>query len=463
MFRITDYASSGNFRNFQNDEMLFHKAAEFVKKGEKRFHVSNENGDDFDIVYYRNQEWARAQEGYNHSVVFNDFDLYPSYEDYDEKDPDRLCLDIFEDFDAVFFEELCEYSIVLANVILNFTGKKAVFSDERIYWFIKEQDRLKIARDLPEGKSLIVSKEYHPCGISQDFSRMDPILVFHQVFVFQWMTDRPLCNIRYAAITVPKSEGIGSVLLSYALASDFFEKHGIKAVLQPGTSRYSDEMLKRYLDVSFVPDDADESNTISLINFFSFYFLYCMRGRYCRRVRKLLSAGFLSEIKEYRDAVFGGKKVLGLLIRGSDYITTGMSNEMKPPLLEEIIPIVRSWLEKDKYDCIFLATEDRDVLSRMRSEFGGKLLAVSQERYSVSDLGDQMTISEYDSEEYKGDDYERHLDDLTANYLYAMVILSSCDSFIYSCRCIGSSLARQLMTVPFEKSLCVAEMKGADN
>lgn len=461
MLRIVEPDTRKNYRILHRDDRLFHQALAFVKKGEKRFHVRNDAGPDFDIVYFRNQDWARSQKGYDVSSFFDEFDLYPPYEDYDENDAERLCLDMFDDFDTVYFEEASEYSIVLTGIILKYTDKVVAFGDDRIRWFFETGERLKIVSEPAGGKTLLVTRDYYPCGISQDYSRMDAILVFHQVFLFQWMTDRPLRDIRYAEITVPRSEGFGSILITYALACDFFEKHGIRAVLKAGSSRYSDAILSRYLDVSFLPEDADENNTLSVVNFFSFHFVYSMRGRYCPRVRKLISAGFLAEIKEYGNAVFDGKKVLGLLVRGSDYITTGMSGEMKPPVLEDVIRMVRSRMDTGRYDCIFLATEDRDILARMRDEFGSKILAVSQERYSVRELRESMTISEYDSQKYKGEDYERYLDDMTANYLYAVILLSRCDSFIYSCRCVGSSLVRQLATRPFHEVLCVTKGKEA--
>ena len=461
MLQIVEPDTRKNYRTFTNNASLFHQALAFVKKGEKRFHVMNDAGPDFDIVYFRNQDWARAQKGYDVSSFFDDFDLYPPYEDYDENDADKLCLDMFDDFDTVYFEEACEYSIVLARIILKHTDKAVAFGDDRIHWFIEDRERLKTASAPKDGKTLFVTRDYYPCGISQDYSRMDAILVFHQVFLFQWMTDRPLRDIRYAEITVPKSEGIGSILITYALACDFFEKHGIRAVLKAGSSRYSDAILSRYLNVSFLPEDADENNTLSVVNFFSFHFVYSMRGRYCPRVRKLLSSRFLAEIKEYANAVLGGKKVLGLLVRGSDYITTGMSGEMKPPVPEDVIRLVRSRMDTGRYDCIFLATEDRDILAKMRDEFGNRILAVSQERYSVRDLANSMTISEYDLKKFQGEDYERHLDDMTANYLYAIILLSRCDAFIYSCRCVGSSLVRQLAVKPFSETLCVTKGKEA--
>ena len=89
MLQIVEPDTRKNYRTFTNNASLFHQALAFVKKGEKRFHVMNDAGPDFDIVYFRNQDWARAQKGYDVSSFFDEFDLYPPYEDYDENDADN--------------------------------------------------------------------------------------------------------------------------------------------------------------------------------------------------------------------------------------------------------------------------------------------------------------------------------------------------------------------------------------
>ena len=140
---------------------------------------------------------------------------------------------------------------------------------------------------------------------------------------------------------------------------------------------------------------------------------------------------------EYFDAVFGGKKVLGVLIRGSDYITSGLSGVRKQATAEEMIPEIDRWLEEENYDLVFLATEDSDILNQMYEKYGNKLKAISQERFSVKDFKDTKLISEYEKKNAQGKEYDITVEDTTINYFYALYLLSKCAGFMCSGQCNG--------------------------
>ena len=144
--------------------------------------------------------------------------------------------------------------------------------------------------------------------------------------------------------------------------------------------------------------------------------------------------------------MLGDKRMLGILLRGSDYIASGMSGASAPVTVESALPKIREWMEEDGYEGIFLATEDMDILRKMEAAFPGKIRVVSQERYSITDFTKEgvTTISELDRKRHPGEDYDVFLEDSTANYFYALYLLSRCESFMYSGQCGGIVMTKSL-------------------
>jgi hypothetical protein len=465
MLLFEEYDREMNHRTLEHGTDVFHKALDCVLLGEKRFHVKNPNGEDYDLVYTDNQSWAESSPEYPDSPLFHKDPLYPPYLIYDEKNKDRLCFDIFEGFDRVWFSEVSEYTVVLTGILLAYTDLPVMWKDERISWFYPGEDRIKIADDPgTEDKTVLrVINTFHASAFICDFYTMDPVVLFHHVFVFQWLTKLPMDKVRYAEILVARSEGIGSVLTLYARTMHFLERFGIEVTIQPGSSRYADHIFEKYFSVRMTPSDADETNTIYITNYFGLLFTKMLRYSSGNDFDATsLSPAFLAEMKEYANAVLGDKKMLGILLRGSDYIASGMSGASAPVTVESAIPKIREWMDEGGYDGIFLATEDRDILGKMLEAFPGKIRAVSQERYGIEDFtaNNVKTISELDSKRHpEGEDYDAFLEDSTANYFYALYLLSRCESFMYSGQCGGIVMTKSLSEKGFRRMWCFAQNK----
>ena len=86
MLLIEGYDKERNYRTLALGPDLFHRALECVLLGEKRFHVKNQNGEDFDLLYTDNQSWAESSLEYPDSPLFHQDPLYPPYIFYDEHD-----------------------------------------------------------------------------------------------------------------------------------------------------------------------------------------------------------------------------------------------------------------------------------------------------------------------------------------------------------------------------------------
>ena len=118
---------------------------------------------------------------------------------------------------------------------------------------------------------------------------------------------------------------------------------------------------------------------------------------------------------KYREMIGEDQHVLGLLCRGTDYISLHPPGHYVQPSVEQIIIKVQEIVEK--YDCskIFLATEDADILKQLKHKFGEKLVYLDVPRVNYYD-GIQLSDL---YKKQKMDLFRRQL-----NYLTEMEVLA---------------------------------------
>ena len=122
------------------------------------------------------------------------------------------------------------------------------------------------------------------------------------------------------------------------------------------------------------------------------------------------------------------KNVLGVLIRGTDYIKDKPKYHSIPPTVEQVISDVKEMEQKYHYDYIYFTSEDEDIKKKFIPEFKDKV------RY----LNPKMTLR-YINESIS--DVKEQLKEFHENvkvYLINIVILSKCLDIIV-CRCSGSA------------------------
>jgi hypothetical protein len=122
--------------------------------------------------------------------------------------------------------------------------------------------------------------------------------------------------------------------------------------------------------------------------------------------------------------------VLGILVRGTDYITIQPPGHSIPPSAEIVIKDAKKKDRDNKYDYIFLATEDNNIRKKFIKQFGSKINYLLPDRKI-----------EYNYEE---GDYLTSNKDVNGNmefekiYLLSMIILSKCIDII-SARTSGAA------------------------
>ena len=81
----------------------------------------------------------------------------------------------------------------------------------------------------------------------------------------------------------------------------------------------------------------------------------------------------INEAKIIRKKLFKGlNNILGVLMRGTDYISMRPKNHCIPPKLETMIEDIKDMDKKNKYDWIFITTEDNIIKKKLIKIFYSK-------------------------------------------------------------------------------------------
>ena len=108
MFKLEPLNTEIEAKTLPLSDRLFHVALWEAPESAARFHVKNDRGEDFDIVYWDNEDDIEPTEGYPAYVKPPFIAKYPYY---DEKDTGTLYLEYLHQFGTMMFEELDEYTI----------------------------------------------------------------------------------------------------------------------------------------------------------------------------------------------------------------------------------------------------------------------------------------------------------------------------------------------------------------
>lgn len=432
MFSVEDYNESITAKTLQHSANVFHEA---LADGERYYHVKNDKGPDYDLLYKGNMEW------------FGDLlptfagDIVPEFLSYDEHDGDSIDIDLLNAYTQWICLKADEYSIALARAVLTFTKREVFAMDPRILWFLEPQERLHVGV-MPQETDTTV---YLVGPIGNGFitgekdtaneNKKSDIFTFNSAFYMQDMLHgRMRSEVKYLELPFENNiMGIGGILINAARFERFAEQLGLQIVYNKEVmGKFKVSSLKKYFRMDYAHADSTPENTLSVreITFLhDTWRYYCISG--CIDA-DMLQDKFREDLEEYADAVMGGKKALGVLIRGTDYIATGLDRSRRQATAEEMVPVIRSWIEEDGYERIVLATEDADILKKMQDTFGKQVIAIAQERHSTTEFKKGQVINEFEKELYTEDEYDNRVIETTINYFYALYLLARCDSFMSS-------------------------------
>lgn len=125
----------------------------------------------------------------------------------------------------------------------------------------------------------------------------------------------------------------------------------------------------------------------------------------------------------YRDLT-EGRKTLGVLCRGTDYVNLKPKNHPIQPDVNEMIDKVAEIYRKGCYEYIYLATEDEEVYRRFKEKFENRLRVTEAKRYSDTGMKKLATTEEFQKTDKRKNGEE---------YLINILLLTKCDGFVAGC------------------------------
>ncbi len=156
--------------------------------------------------------------------------------------------------------------------------------------------------------------------------------------------------------------------------------------------------------------------------------------------RNLIKQGYMKikparmkEILATREKLFApNDRVLGVLLRGTDYVTLRLQGHPVQPSVELAISTISKKLKEWNCNKIFLATEDKTIVEKIKAAFGDVCITLDREYVDYEPQpGNRVCVQHLDRENdhfIQGNDY-----------LKQMVLLSMCNSFV-GARCSGTSV-----------------------
>lgn len=114
-------------------------------------------------------------------------------------------------------------------------------------------------------------------------------------------------------------------------------------------------------------------------------------------------------------------KTLGVLCRGTDYLTRKPKYHPRQPEPEIVIADASMIMEQNGYESIFVATEDEHVLEMFRKRFGERLRYVNQPRLTLKE--NQQYLSDIDTKAVIRNK-------MALDYYTALYILSQCPAML---------------------------------
>ncbi len=133
----------------------------------------------------------------------------------------------------------------------------------------------------------------------------------------------------------------------------------------------------------------------------------------------------------------GDSKVLGILARGTDYVSSEPPGHPVQPTASQIIEKAREVMKKYSCGKIYLATEDADIYSELKNAFGDQLVAPATERYTTKE---GQNINDFRK------DHDKRLKG--KEYLLSILLLSACDCLIAGN--VGGTHGAMLMSKGYE-------------
>ncbi len=146
-----------------------------------------------------------------------------------------------------------------------------------------------------------------------------------------------------------------------------------------------------------------------------------------------------NRIAQKYKADFQGKKVLGVLVRGTDYIELEPANHPRQPKLETVLKDTKEWMEEGHYDACYVCSEERRIVERFEEVFPGRVITSGQQYvddifYQENQLHKGIWLEDIERKD------PRSREEKGRQYLITIFLLSLCKGLLAG-NCGGSCAA----------------------
>lgn len=389
--------------------------------------------------------------------------LYVSdFWDY-EIDSSRMDFDYISDIDTFVFEQVEEYSVQAAKVILRyFPEKKIYFIDERAKWFFSDKVTIgEVSEEIGKEALKVGSDMIYSIHFGHEVLEKQTANSINLMSSLYWLSDaveygdRNPDKVFYVIKSPIASSGlvkfISFLLYFVAVAYDKEDKNVIPVLdtaIAGDENQFNNGTYNDVWGMFFEP--VSEYSLEEVYN--SKYVVvgqegkmganpYLMYVEYHSNIGSLmkkylkLNQGINSYCKKARDKLKIKKsdKVLGVVGRGTDFHNPGVATLHTLPLDPKgIVDKAREVYEDGGYDYIFLATEDQEVFDTfMESDLRNVTRYIEQKRYSI-DADKELLHNKYieENEAGKRDGYEE-----AKVYISILEMLRRCNGIVASTDC----------------------------
>lgn len=147
-------------------------------------------------------------------------------------------------------------------------------------------------------------------------------------------------------------------------------------------------------------------------------------------------------LKRYSEFGMDTEKIMGILCRGTDFTASKPQYHTICPSASQMIDIIEEKMKEwGYYEHIFVATEDKNILSSLKQQYGDRLLV------------NQQTMIEYTGSKWLNEWYvssgAEKCSNITLEYFVSILLLSECDALIAPL--VGGTLGAMRIKGKYEK------------
>ncbi|MDO4284072.1 MAG: hypothetical protein Q4C60_01940 [Eubacteriales bacterium] len=144
--------------------------------------------------------------------------------------------------------------------------------------------------------------------------------------------------------------------------------------------------------------------------------------------RLIASEEAAAQIRKQKECLLQGKRTLGVLCRGTDYVEQRPSQHPVQPAVTDVLCKAEAVMREYHCEQIYLATEDETVYAAFRKHFADRLISYGNRRFAhtgqrnINELSDELVARQKNPER---EQYQKGMD-----YAVTIGLLAECNALV---------------------------------